>query len=60
MRELNVNEIQDVHGGAAVAAAARAAGQVLIRIAHPAAIAVGAILILGGIAAGYMDAHENQ
>ena len=60
MRELNVNEIQEVNGGNAAAGAAKAAGQVLVRIAHPAAVVVGVVLIVGGIAAGYMEAHDSE
>ncbi|MCH2055728.1 MAG: bacteriocin-like peptide [Thalassotalea sp.] len=59
MRELSVNEIEVVNGGSA-AGAAKAAGQALVRIAHPAAVVVGVILIAGGIAAGYMEAHESD
>jgi hypothetical protein len=57
MRELTVNEVQEVNGGSPSGAVK--AGAALIRLAHPAAIVVGVILIVGGIAAGYMEAHND-
>lgn len=59
MRELTLNEIQDVNGGS-WSSALGGVGRVLVRVTIPAVAIVGAVLIVGGIAAGYMESHEGQ
>ena len=59
MKVLNQNQVQEVNGGNA-AGTARAVGKILVRVGHPAAVAVGVVLIVGGIAAGYMEEHNSS
>ncbi|WP_423187515.1 hypothetical protein ACO1PK_04695 [Alishewanella sp. d11] len=60
MQELTFEQVEEVSGGKSAGSVAKAAGKVLVRVGHPAAVALGVVLIVGGIAAGYMEAHESE